>query len=103
MDPEDAPELKHAPYSPSSLKMYALCPSWKPGDSEEAGEAAANRGTSMHKAFETGDLSYCIDDEEKLLVQKALIYVNGTINRRIHQLQRAQRAASNHNGSVGVS
>ena len=96
MDPEDAPNLEHAPYSPSSLNMYALCPSWKPGDSEEAGEAAATRGTSMHKAFEIGDLSYCKDDEEKLLVQKALKYVDGIINKRIDQLSRAQRAAGNH-------
>jgi len=94
MDPEDAPNLEHAPYSPSSLNMYALCPSWKPGDSEEAGEAAALRGTSMHKAFETGDLSYCKDDEEKLLVQKALTYVNSIITKRVNQLHRAQRATS---------
>ena len=95
MDPEDAPNLKHSPYSPSSLKMFALCPSWKPGDSEEAGEAAAERGTSMHKAFESGDLSFCKDEEEKLLVSKALKYVDFTIHRRLNQLQRAQRTASN--------
>src|SRR5262249_27812202 len=102
MDPEDAPNLEHAPYSPSSLNMYALCPSWKPGDSEEAGEAAASRGTSMHKAFETGDLSYCKDEEEKLLVQKALKYVERTIQHRGEQWTRSQTAAAN-NGRTHTS
>lgn len=76
MDPEDYPELAHAPYSPSSLKYYALCPSWCQGDSEEAGEEAAKRGTAIHKAFETGDLSHCQSDEEKACAQKALKYVD---------------------------
>jgi hypothetical protein len=93
MDPEDAPELEHAPYSPSSLKYYALCPSWKPGDTEEAGEITAARGTAMHKAFETGDLSKLETDEEKILVKKALAYVDHIKRLRIDQLQRAQRAA----------
>jgi len=93
MDPQDAPELEHALYSPSSLKYYALCPSWKPGDSEKAGEETAARGTAMHKAFETGDLNFCETDEEKVLVQKALAYVESIKRIRLDQLDRAQRAA----------
>lgn len=90
MDPEDAPELEHAPYSPSSLKYYALCPSWKPGDSEEAGEIAGARGTAMHKAFETGDLSHCETEEERFLVEKALAYVEHIRNARIKAVDRTQ-------------
>jgi hypothetical protein len=94
MDPEDAPELEHAPYSPSALKYYALCPSWRPGDSEEAGEIAGARGTAMHKAFETGDLAFLETEEEKALVEKALGYVETIKRRRIEQLERAQRTAN---------
>jgi hypothetical protein len=75
VDPDDYPELEHAPYSPSSLKYFALCPSWKQGDSEQAGEEAAKRGTAIHKAFETGDLSHCKTDEEKACASNALKYV----------------------------
>jgi hypothetical protein len=75
MDPEDYPELEHAPYSPSSLKNFALCPSWCQGDSEEAGEEAAQRGTAIHKAFETGDLSHCKTELEIACAKKALRYV----------------------------
>lgn len=94
MDPEDAPELEHSQYSPSSLKYYALCPSWAPGDSEEAGEFAGARGTAMHKAFESGDLSHCETEEERILVQKALDYVNYIRNTRIKSLDRAQGTQS---------
>ena len=82
MDPDDYPELEHAPYSPSSLKFYALCPSWKQGDSEEAGEEAARRGTAIHKAFETGDLSHCQTDEERACANNALKYVHYIKHRR---------------------
>ena len=82
MDPEDYPEVEHAPYSPSSLKFFALCPSWRQGDTEEAGEAAAKRGTAIHKAFETGDLSLCETDEERACAKQALKYVEYTKRRR---------------------
>lgn len=82
MDPEDYPEVEHAPYSPSSLKYFSLCPSWNKGDSEEAGEVAAQRGTAIHKAFETGDLSHCETDEEKVCAEKALQYVEHIKRRR---------------------
>lgn len=94
MDPEDAPELEHAPYSPSSLKYFALCPSWQAGDTEEAGEIAGARGTAMHKAFETGDLSALETEEEKVLVQKALSYVDNIKRARLQSLERAQRIAN---------
>lgn len=89
MDPEDYPEIEHAPYSPSSLKYFALCPSWKSGDTEEAGEAAAERGTAIHKAFETGDMSYCTTDEEKACAKKARAYVELIKRQRIDSLPRA--------------
>lgn len=88
MDPEDYPEIEHAPYSPSSLKYFALCPSWKPGDSEEAGETAAAEGTTIHKAFETGDLSLCTTDEGKACAKKALAYVELIKRERIKSLPR---------------
>lgn len=94
MDPDDAPELVHAPYSPSSLKNFALCPSWKKGDTEEAGEIAGTRGTAMHKAFETGELGYCETEEEKLLVQKALNYVESVKRKRLQQWENSLNAAN---------
>jgi hypothetical protein len=103
MDPQDTPELEHAPYSPSSLKYFALCPSWKSGDSEEIGELTAARGTAMHKAFEAGDLAFCETDEEKELVQKALNYVDSVRRRRLSQLEGAQRASRPDSGPVGLS
>jgi hypothetical protein len=88
MDPEDYPELEHAPYSPSSLKNFALCPSWCQGDTEEAGEIAARRGTAIHKAFETGDLSHCETEIEIACAKKALGYVALIKRHRIASLQR---------------
>lgn len=87
MDPEDYPDLKHAPYSPSVLKNFALCPSWRPGDTESAGEEAAARGTAIHKAFETGDLSHCQNELEIACARKALAYVQFIKRQRIASLQ----------------
>jgi uncharacterized caspase-like protein len=83
MDNEDYPEVEHAPFSPSSLKFFELCPSWAPGDSEEAGEEAAIRGTAMHKTFETEDFSHCQTDEERECAKQALRYVEYIKRRRL--------------------
>jgi hypothetical protein len=88
MDPEDYPEIEHAPYSPSSLKYYALCPSWKQGDTEEAGEAAAQRGTAIHKAFETGDMTHCKTEIDLACAKKALGYVELIKRERLASLPR---------------
>lgn len=88
MDPEDYPELEHAPYSPSSLKNFALCPSWAQGDTEEAGEQAAYRGTAIHKAFETGDLSHCKTEIDLACAKKAIGYVTLVKRQRIASLSR---------------
>lgn len=88
MDPIDYPEMEHAPYSPSSLKYYALCPSWQQGDSEEAGEQAGLRGTAVHRAFETGDMSHCQTEIEIACAKKAMAYVELIKRQRITSLSR---------------
>ena len=94
MDPTDYPELAHSEFSPSSLKYYALCPSWKQGEQEEAGEEAAKRGTAIHKAFETGDLSGLTNDIDIACAKKALRYVEFIKRQRCASLSRDQRDQS---------
>lgn len=76
MDPVNYPELEHSEFSPSSLKYYALCPSYKEDIAEEAGEEAAKRGALIHKAFETGDLSGLANEIDIACAKKAIGYVN---------------------------
>jgi len=58
---EDGTE--HAVYSPSSLKYVAQCPGYKP---EFSTNEAAEMGTRIHNALETGDWSTMNDYESSL-------------------------------------
>lgn len=58
---EDGTE--HAEYSPSSLKYVAQCPGYKP---EFSTNEAAEMGTRIHNALETGDWSKMNDYESSL-------------------------------------
>ncbi|MGA0406457.1 MAG: DUF2800 domain-containing protein [Limisphaerales bacterium] len=58
---EDGTE--HAVYSPSSLKYVAQCPGYKP---ELSTNEAAEMGTRIHNALETGDWSKMNDYESSL-------------------------------------
>ena len=58
---EDGTE--HAEYSPSSLKYVAACPGYKP---EFSTNEAAEMGTRIHNALETGDWSKMNDYESSL-------------------------------------
>ena len=69
--PEE-PEGEHHETGPSALKFVEICPSFR--NSGETSEAA-EEGTMMHLACETGDLSSC-DDDQKVIVQKALDYID---------------------------
>ncbi len=64
-------EKLHAKHGPSSLKNKELCPHWenRPGSSK-----AADEGTMMHDAAETGRLEG-LTDEQRAQVQLCLDYV----------------------------
>lgn len=61
----------HAKFGPSSLRYREICAGWQhsPGTS-----AAADEGTMMHEAAETGDLS-ALTPEQRAQVQECLEYV----------------------------
>ncbi len=62
-------ETKHATYGPSSLKLRRICPGWRNDNTRD--QTAADEGTLMHTAYETGDLSK-LDVEQRACVEKAL-------------------------------
>ena len=57
------PEGDHAKFNPSSLKMWELCPSYMNRD-DQGPNPAAEMGTRLHDALETGDTSKLLNDEE---------------------------------------
>jgi hypothetical protein len=63
----------HHKHSPSSLRYKEICPQWlhTPGTSE-----AADEGTAMHHAAETGDLTG-LNEEQRAQVEECLAYVLG--------------------------
>ncbi len=65
------PEKLHAKHSPSALKSKEICPHWenRPGSS-----AAADEGTMMHDAAESGHLAG-LNEEQCAQVQLCLDYV----------------------------
>lgn len=65
------PEKPHHWAGPSTIDSLSRCVRFAYSDSFED---AANEGTLMHKAFETGDLSG-LDDEQKACVSTARSYV----------------------------
>lgn len=63
----------HAKYGPSSLRYREICPGWQ----HSLGTSyAAEEGTAMHAAAETGDLSK-LTPEQRGQVEDALAYVAG--------------------------
>jgi superfamily II DNA or RNA helicase len=56
-------EEEHAEYSPSALKYHAACPGYK---GESGTNPAAEMGTRIHEALETGDWSKLNDYESSL-------------------------------------
>jgi hypothetical protein len=67
----------HARYSPSKLEALESCPCFEMDDeafgkTKEGEETPAERGTRLHKAVETRDLSLCNDDDETAQVQSCI-------------------------------
>lgn len=69
------PPSKHANVGPSKLESFELCPCYDREDNEDRddqGETPAERGTRLHEATEKADLTLCMNDDEKQLVQICL-------------------------------
>jgi hypothetical protein len=62
----------HAEHSPSALKMFEICPGYKPN---EGSNWAAERGTRIHEALEAEDISRLVDSDEQAIAQKCFDYV----------------------------
>ena len=62
---EDKQVDAHHKFSPSQLMYREACPGWQPD--EGSSSAAAQEGTMMHKALETGDYSE-LNEEQKRCV-----------------------------------
>jgi hypothetical protein len=62
----------HAEFSPSQLKYFEISPNYRPrgGTSE-----AADRGTRVHEALDSGDLTLLKDEEEQIIAGKCFDYV----------------------------
>lgn len=63
-----------APYDPrpSSLNHHDVCPSYRNDDDPNKDNRAADEGTLMHEAVETGDLSKLTEAEQVTQVEKCL-------------------------------
>ena len=61
----------HAKHSPSSLRYKEICPGW---ENRGGTSDAADEGSLMHKAAETGDLSR-LNPEQRAQVQECLDYL----------------------------
>lgn len=61
---------KHARYSPSTLDNLSKCIRFKYVDTDQS---AANEGTELHKAYETGNLSG-LNEEQEQTVTKVIDY-----------------------------
>lgn len=64
----------HAKYSPSTLNYRAKCPGYAPG----TGGAAADEGTLMHHAAETGEMED-LNPEQRAQVEMCLQYVDSLL------------------------
>jgi hypothetical protein len=62
----------HAEHSPSALKMFEVCPGYK---TREGTNWAADRGTRIHEALDSGDFSQLKDEDEQAIAIKCLDYV----------------------------
>lgn len=66
---------KHAAVGPSKLESFEACPCYDREPYEEKddqGESPSERGTRLHLAVETEDLTLCHNDQEKALVQMCI-------------------------------
>lgn len=61
--------------SPSQLRYYELCPGYRP---EVESSSAAEEGTLLHKAAETGDLT-ALDPEQRRAVEFCIANTDATI------------------------
>ena len=68
---EDQPT--HAFYAPSSLKYRALCAGWRKDDGGD--KTAADEGTMLHKAVETGVIPDTCTEEQKQVIQQCLDFL----------------------------
>ena len=66
----------HAEHSPSALKMFEICPGYKPNGGSNW---AADRGTRIHEALEAEDISRLVDPDEQAIAQKCFDYVQEII------------------------
>lgn len=70
------PETHHR-YSPSSLENYEGCPCFTRDDSRDT--KAADEGTLLHKAAETGDLS-TLEDQEHIDAVNSCLFFKQQVN-----------------------
>lgn len=66
MTDKNPPERAHARFGPSSYKYRELCPHWENDNSPDKSTHAADMGTRLHLALETGDLSPLNGDPEEI-------------------------------------
>jgi RecB family exonuclease len=69
-DPETRP---HAEHSPSGLKNFAACPSYK---SKGGSNPIAEAGTRIHTAIEKGNPQLLLDGEEQALAESCLNFLD---------------------------
>lgn len=74
----------HAEHSPSQLKMFEICPGYLPRGGTNV---FAERGTRIHEALESGDITVLQDAEEQAIATKCFDYVQQII------AQKAQTAS----------
>lgn len=60
-------EVKHHRYGPSSLKLRGVCPGWHNDNSGDS--QAADEGTLLHAAAETGNIEGLDQDQTELVMQ----------------------------------
>lgn len=70
---------KHARYSPSKLEALELCPcfDYKEQREKKDEETAAERGRRLHKLVETGDMEFARDEDDKELLDKVNLLLDG--------------------------
>lgn len=67
--------MSHHRYSPSSLKWREVCPGWEnEPQPSEAGSVAAQEGTMMHKALETGNYDQLDEMQKKNVLMVADLF-----------------------------
>jgi hypothetical protein len=73
---EEMKDREHAEHSPSSLKLKALCGSFR--QDPNSSKVAADRGTLGHKAVELENTDILPQDDEELIeaVENCIFYLN---------------------------